>query len=97
MMRSEPRSAFRASGRSRPFESVITESRFDHGRVSEIRLYPVQLGYGMKLTESGIPRVASAEAATRILKRLQTMSAPLGTRIDLESSPDWHYVGVIRP
>src|SRR5207237_926670 len=66
-----------------PFESVITESRFDHGRVSEIRLYPVELGYGMKLTESGIPRVASAEAAARILKRLQTISTPLGTKIDL--------------
>jgi len=80
-----------------PFESVITETRFDRGRLSEIRLYPVELGYGMKLTESGIPRVASAEAATRILQRLQAMSAPLGTKMNLESSPEWHFVGVIRP
>jgi poly-gamma-glutamate synthesis protein (capsule biosynthesis protein) len=80
-----------------PFESVITESRFDHGHVAEIRLYPVDLGYGMKLTESGIPRVASAETGMKILKRLQTISAPYGTKIDIESSPDWHYVGVIRP
>ncbi len=80
-----------------PFESVITESRFDHGRVAEIRLYPIELGYGMKLTESGIPRIASPDAATRILKRLQDMSAPLGTKIEIESSPEWHSVGVIRP
>jgi poly-gamma-glutamate synthesis protein (capsule biosynthesis protein) len=80
-----------------PFESVITESRFDHGRVSEIRLYPVWLGYGMKLTESGIPRVATAERGKQILSRLQTMSAPLGTKIEIEPSPEWHYVGVIRP
>ena len=80
-----------------PFESAITESRFDHGRVAEIRLYPIELGYGMKLTESGIPRAASAEAAMRILKRLQSTSAALGTKIAVEESPEWHYVGVIRP
>ena len=80
-----------------PFESVITESRFDHGQVTEIRLYPVELGYGLKLTESGIPRVASQDAASRILKRIQGMSAPLGTRVELESSPEWHSIGVIRP
>ena len=80
-----------------PFESVITESRFDHGRVSEIRLYPIDLGYGMKLTESGIPRVASAEKGMQILKRLQAVSAPYGTKIDIVSDTDWHSVGVIRP
>ncbi len=80
-----------------PFESVITESRFDHGRVAEIRLYPVDLGYGMKLTESGIPRVASAEKAMKILKRLQTISGVYGTKIDIEASQEWNYVGVIRP
>jgi len=80
-----------------PFESVVTETRFDHGRVSEIRLYPIWLGYGMKLTESGIPRVASAEKATEILERLQKMSAPLGTKISIEPSPEWRFIGVIRP
>ena len=80
-----------------PFESVITESRFDHGQLSETRLYPVDLGYGMRLTESGIPRAASAEKAQRILKRLQMLSQPYGTRIQIERSADWHYVGIIRP
>ena len=80
-----------------PFDSVITESRFDHGQIAEIRLYPVYLGYGMKLTESGIPRVASPEKGQQILKRLQTISAAYGTKIEIESSPEWHYVGVIRP
>jgi poly-gamma-glutamate capsule biosynthesis protein CapA/YwtB (metallophosphatase superfamily) len=80
-----------------PFESVITESRFDHGRLTEIRLYPVDLGYGMKLTESGIPRVASAEKASKVLNRLRSVSATYGTKLQIESSPDWHYVGVIRP
>ena len=80
-----------------PFESVITESRFDHGHVAEIRLYPVDLGYGMKLTESGIPRAASAERAIKILKHLQAISTPYGTQLEIESTQDWHYIGIIRP
>lgn len=80
-----------------PFESVITQTRFDHGQVSEIRLYPVWLGYGLKLTDSGIPRVASPDTAKVILERLQKMSAPLGTKISIEPSPEWRSIGVIRP
>lgn len=80
-----------------PFESVITESRFDHGRLAEIRLYPIDLGYGLKLTRSGIPHVASEEEGMKILKRLQTLSASLGTKISIENSQEWHHVGVIHP
>jgi poly-gamma-glutamate capsule biosynthesis protein CapA/YwtB (metallophosphatase superfamily) len=79
-----------------PFESVITESRFVRGRVAEIRLYPVDMGYGRKLTESGLPRTAAAEKAMKILQRLQSASSAYGTRINIESFPEWHYVGVIR-
>ncbi|HEX3321523.1 MAG TPA: CapA family protein [Terriglobales bacterium] len=80
-----------------PFESLIFESRFDHGSLAEVRLYPVDLGYGRKLTESGIPRVASSEKALKILKRLQAISAPYGTKIAIEPSAEWNYVGIIRP
>ena len=80
-----------------PFESVITESRFDHNRLAEIRLYPVDLGYGKKLTESGIPRVASAEKAMVILKRLQAISGEYGTKIEIQPSAEWNYIGVIHP
>ena len=80
-----------------PFDSVITESRFEHGRVAEIRLYPIYLGYGMKLTQSGIPRVASPEKGMQVLRRLQSISAAYGTRIEIETSSEWHSVGVIHP
>jgi len=79
-----------------PFESVISESRFEQGRLSEIRLYPVDLGYGMRLTESGIPRAATANKAMKILKRLADISGPYGTRMRIENSQPWNYVGVIR-
>ena len=80
-----------------PFESVITQSRYDHGQVVEVRLYPVYLGYGMKLTESGIPRVASPEQATKILRRMQEMSKPYGTAIAIQPDDAWHFVGIIHP
>jgi len=74
------------------FESVVALSRFEGGRVSEIRLYPVDLGYGRRLTESGVPRAASEEVGRRILQRLQRLSRPYGTTILLEEN-----VGIIRP
>ena len=69
---------------------MIAESKFDHGKVVEIRLYPVDLGYGMKLTESGTPRLAGPEASQRILSRVQEMSQKYGTKITIEGS-----VGVV--
>jgi poly-gamma-glutamate capsule biosynthesis protein CapA/YwtB (metallophosphatase superfamily) len=75
-----------------PFDAMIAESRFDHGRVAEIRLYPVDLGYGMKLTESGTPRLAGREQSQRILRRVQEISQKYGTKIQIDGS-----VGVIRP
>lgn len=75
-----------------PFDAMIAESRFDHGKVVEIRLYPVDLGYGMKLTESGIPRLAGPEQSQRILRRVQEISGKYGTKIVVEGS-----VGLVRP
>jgi poly-gamma-glutamate synthesis protein (capsule biosynthesis protein) len=75
-----------------PFDSVIAQTRFDHGKVAEIRLYPIDLGYGMKLTESGTPRLAGPEQSQKILRRLQEISQKFGTRILVDGS-----VGVIRP
>jgi len=75
----------------RVFEAVIAVTRWQGGRVSEIRLHPIDLGYGRRLTSSGTPRLASPEMARSILERLQRISKPYGTRIDIEEG-----VGVIR-
>lgn len=74
------------------FQSVVAVSRFEKGRLVEIRLYPVDLGYGMRLTKSGIPRLASLEVGRAILERLQRLSQPYGTTIGVEQN-----VGMIRP
>ena len=47
------------------FQSVIAEVRFRGNELSEVVLYPVELGYGERLMTSGIPRLVSDEAAAR--------------------------------
>ena len=73
------------------FQTIVAVSRFQGGRLAEIRLYPVDLGYGRRLTESGVPRLALPRVARAILERLQRLSSPYGTTIAIEQN-----VGVIR-
>jgi len=76
----------------RVFETIAAVMRWSGGRVAEIRLYPVDLGYGEPLTRSGIPRLAGAEKSREILSRLQRISKPFGTEIAVEDG-----IGIIRP
>jgi poly-gamma-glutamate synthesis protein (capsule biosynthesis protein) len=75
----------------RVFQSVVAVCRWERGRVAEVRLQPVDLGYGLPLTKSGTPRVAPPAMARSILERLQRISKPYGTTIMIEAN-----VGVIR-
>lgn len=75
----------------RYFQTVVAVTRYERGRASEIRLVPVDLGYGMRLTKSGVPRLASPATARVILERLQRLSKPYGTTIRIEGN-----VGIIR-
>lgn len=73
------------------YQSVIAVSKFEHGQVSEIRLYPLELGYTMRGADRGVPRMASPVAAQAILERLQKLSQPLHTDIKID-----HNIGIIR-
>lgn len=75
------------------FESIIAINEFAGGTLKEVRIYPVEARYDEeKLALRGIPRLAPPAIAQRILQRLQTLSAPLGTDIRIEGN-----VGIIRP
>ena len=74
------------------YQSVVTTSRFEKGRVAEIRLHPIDLNYPARGADRGVPRLAGAEMARAVLERLQRLSQPFGTRIAIEQG-----VGVIRP
>ena len=75
----------------RVFQTVVAVCRWRGGKVAEVRLHPIDLGYGLPLTKSGTPRPASSVMARSILERLQRISRPYGTSIEIENG-----VGVIR-
>ena len=75
----------------RLFESVIAVSRYDKNQLTEVRLYPIDLGWSQRPADRGVPRMASPEMAQAILQHLQKMSTQYGTTIKIENN-----VGVIR-
>jgi len=56
-----------------------------------VQLYPLDVGNTYEPSRRGIPYLADAANARRILESLQKESAPFGTRIAIEGS-----AGVIR-
>ena len=71
------------------YQGVITVSRFEHGQLSEIRLYPVYL-QADRSADRGVPRLASPQMAHVILDRLQNLCRPFGTTLEIKDQ-----VGII--
>jgi poly-gamma-glutamate synthesis protein (capsule biosynthesis protein) len=73
------------------YQSVVTTSRFEKGKLAEIQLTPVDLDYKARGADRGVPRPASPDVARTILERMQRLSQPFGTRIAIEDGK-----GIIR-
>lgn len=73
------------------FETVIPVTTFEHGRVSEIKLYPAVIDSRGDAT-GGLPHPANPRQARSILQRMKTMSAKFGTVVSIKGN-----IGVIRP
>lgn len=71
------------------FQTVIPVTRYAHGRIDEIRLYPFAIQVGGPA--GGMPHPASPDEARRILENLKSMSAAFGTKISIQNG-----IGVIR-
>jgi poly-gamma-glutamate capsule biosynthesis protein CapA/YwtB (metallophosphatase superfamily) len=65
--------------------------RFEGGKLKEIRIYPVDLGYGKPRWQAGRPLLAEGDVAREILERYQRLSKPFGTRVQVQGN-----VGLIR-
>jgi poly-gamma-glutamate capsule biosynthesis protein CapA/YwtB (metallophosphatase superfamily) len=74
------------------YDGIVATTEYDGPTLKTIRLYPLDLGNTFDRMRRGIPHFADAAAAERILKKLQAVSAPFGTKIEIEG-----LVGVIRP
>jgi poly-gamma-glutamate capsule biosynthesis protein CapA/YwtB (metallophosphatase superfamily) len=61
------------------FRSVIAVSRFEGNQLAELRLYPVEDGYGERLPLSGIPRlVKDPEVSAAIFKQVADATLRFG-------------------
>ena len=65
------------------WESVVAVINLKDGGESELRLHPVDLGYGKHRAQRGRPLLADEELGAKILKRLQELSLPYGTKVRL--------------
>ncbi len=75
-------------------KALVATTRYQDGKLIEIRLQPVDLGVGKNRpwSQMSIARVPSPALAAEILAEVQKFSEPFGTRITIENG-----VGVIRP
>lgn len=74
------------------YESVIAVPYFRGHTLTEIRLYPIDLGQKAPRSQRGTPRLADQALAGQIIDRLARLSAPLGTKIVVEGR-----IGIWRP
>ena len=68
------------------WRTVIPVCRFEGRELIDIELHPVELGFDLPDTQRGIPVLADNEEGAIILKDLQSLSAPFGTELKIESS-----------
>jgi poly-gamma-glutamate synthesis protein (capsule biosynthesis protein) len=66
------------------WETVAAKCVFTNGRLTELRLHPIDLGFGLSRPQQGRPVLAHGEAARRILDRVIRLSRNHGTIIDVE-------------
>jgi Bacterial capsule synthesis protein PGA_cap len=73
-------------------EALLAVTRFERGRLIEVRVYPVDVGKGYRpISKIGIPLMPTPEVAREILEKVQRLSKPFGTNMTIENG-----VGVIR-
>jgi poly-gamma-glutamate synthesis protein (capsule biosynthesis protein) len=65
------------------FETVVPYWEMEDGYLTKLELMPVELGFGLPRSRSGVPAPAGDAG---ILERLKAMSEPWGTGMDIEGT-----------
>jgi poly-gamma-glutamate synthesis protein (capsule biosynthesis protein) len=83
---------------NRTFQSFLARATYDdrNSRLREIRIYPVDLGYGEPLTSSGIPYRAGPSVARSVLERVIALSDPASVSIRLVRE-NGYLIGIASP
>ena len=65
------------------WEAVIAVPVFNNGELTELKLHPIDLGFGKPAQVRGRPLLADDELGEKIINDLKRLSAPFGTEIDM--------------
>jgi len=77
----------RESARHRPSEpgpgwwSAIVMVTFESRRLTELRVHPIELGFGLPRPQTGRPLLADGDIARRAIDRFARLSAPFGVAV----------------
>lgn len=58
--------------------------QWNGAELTELKLHPITLGFGLSMTERGRPKLAEAALARQILDNVVARSQPFNTRIVIE-------------
>ena len=64
------------------FESVVAMPSFLSGKLTELKLHPISLGFGQPRSQRGRPILAAPELGKKIIDDLRKFSATWGTKIE---------------
>ena len=67
-------------------DSFVAECKYDKAQLLEVVIHPSDLGFDLPWADQGTPRIPAPESAQRILKRMQQLSDPFGTKIDIQGN-----------
>jgi poly-gamma-glutamate capsule biosynthesis protein CapA/YwtB (metallophosphatase superfamily) len=73
------------------WQSVVGVCHYEGKTLKEVKLYPIDMGFGRPIPQRGRPLLAQGRVAQETLEWLQHVSAPLGTKIAIDGD-----VGIIR-
>jgi poly-gamma-glutamate capsule biosynthesis protein CapA/YwtB (metallophosphatase superfamily) len=66
------------------WQSFVPRITYEDGKVVEIEIHPISLGFGQPLFERGTPRLARGEEAREILEHIANLSKAYGTTMRIE-------------
>jgi poly-gamma-glutamate capsule biosynthesis protein CapA/YwtB (metallophosphatase superfamily) len=78
------------------WESVIAMPRFSGKQLTELKLYPITLGYKKPRTQRGLPMLAPPDLGRKIIDDVTKFSAPLGTKVEFKDGVGVVSVGATR-
>lgn len=65
------------------WENMFAVCEFAAGKLQEIKIYPIDQGFGRPRSQRGRPVLAEGEVAERVLARVARLSARYGTRVSV--------------